>query len=397
MVDAAQTTKDLYNRSLEVMSKIKEDGFSPDGVKRNTKRYSISEAARLVGRSVSTIRESEGSDRLPGPERGLNGRRLGFTLQQLNAMRDEFGTRPYRTDKEDPVILAVSSLKGGVGKTTTAVHLAQYMALQGYRVLLTDADPQASATALFGYIPERDIDDIHDTLYGFLRGHTDSLKSTIRKTYWDGLDLIPSNLYLFKAEVEEEGVRNAETYSQLRDGLDDIKDQYDIIIIDPPPSLGILSLNVISASDALIIPIPAQYPDLASSSSYLKILYQTLESIKQNSMLTAREHKFLKVLITRYVPGPPQNKTTQAHYAQIYEYLYGGYLLKSQFRQTSVVEDAFSLQRTIFEMDNKLLGGSKSSYKRAMNIVESVCSEVELEIRKTWASHGDKLLKDGLI
>lgn len=397
MLTAAEATKALYEESLKVIQRIKETGFSPDGIKRNSKRYRISESARLIGRSEDTIRAAEGQGRLPEPDKASNGRRLGYTLQQLNAMRDHFGTRPSRQQGDEPLILAISSLKGGVGKTTTAVHLSQHLALQGYRVLLVDSDPQASATALFGYVPEEDIDNYSDTLYGYFHGNVDSLDHVVRRTYWDGLDLIPSNLYLFKSEVEEAGIRNAETYSQLRDGLEEIKDNYDVIIIDPPPSLGILSLNVISAADALIVPVPAQYPDLASASSYLKILYQTLESIEQSKTLTSREHKFLKVLITRFDMGPPQNNTSQAYLAEVYRNLFGSNLINAAFSQTRQIEDAFSIQRSIFEMDNELLGGSRNSYKRALTIVDAFCSEITLEIRKTWPSHKDQLLKNGLL
>jgi len=394
---ASQTTKSLFKKSQNAIAKIQSDGFSPDGVKRNTRLYSINEATELLDLSDSAIRKAEKEGRLPTPEKGANGRRLGFTLSELHHLRTVFGKTVQRQENEDPVILAVSILKGGVGKTTTAVHLAQHLTLQGYRVLLVDSDPQASTSALLGYIPEKDINDLNGTLYSYYSGRTDSLSSVIRKTYWDGLDLIPANLYLFQSEIEESDLESADTYSQLRDGLNDIKHNYDVIIIDPPPSLGILSLNVICAADALIVPIPAQYPDLASANSYFKILYQTLESLEQSNAVADRDYKFVKILITRFSRGAERAHTTQAHFAELYECVYGSHLLKSIFHHSTQIEDSFSIQRSLFEMDPKLLGGYPASFKKARTVVEAVCAEIEMEIRKTWPSHCEQLTKDGLL
>lgn len=111
-------------------------------------------------------------------------------------MREVLGTRPWREQGDPPAIIAVQNFKGGVGKSTVSTHLAQYLAIQGYRVCLIDCDRQGSSTALFGYVPDLDIGE-EQMLYPFFRNQEQSsLAYAIRETHWDGLYLVPVNLRL---------------------------------------------------------------------------------------------------------------------------------------------------------------------------------------------------------
>src|SRR3546814_626150 len=167
--------------------------------------------------------------------RSKNNRRVGYTLGQLNDMRGTFGTRPWRQASDPCAIIAFQNFKGGVGKSTTAVHAAQNFAIKGYRVLLIDCDSQASATTLFGYVPDLDLSE-DDTLYPFLReGERDTLEYAIRKTHFDGLDLIPANLHLFQSEYEI-AARMARgqgiLLNRLAQGIASVSELYDVVILD---------------------------------------------------------------------------------------------------------------------------------------------------------------------
>ena len=161
--------------------------------------------------------------------------------RQLNDMRGVFGTRPYRSPEDPCCVVAVQNFKGGVGKSTLAVHLAQYLAIRGYRVALIDCDSQASATTLFGYVPDLDLDE-DDTLYPFLReGERTSLDYALRKTHFDGLELIPANLRLFQSEYElaaRMARGSGALLDRLREGIESISDRFDVIVMDPPPRSG---------------------------------------------------------------------------------------------------------------------------------------------------------------
>ena len=390
MYIAHESIGELLHRSNEVLKAIKEQGFSPSGIKQLNLRFSLTEAQDLVGRSASAIRDAETDGRMSQPEMGPNNRRLGFTQKQLNELRDVFNTRPWRSESDEPITLSISAFKGGVGKSTTAVHFSQYLALQGYRVLLVDCDPQGSATSLFGYIPDLELTD-EDTLSPYFRDEQQSLHYAIRQTYWDGLDLIPSNLLLYETEYEWMSDVSRETFVYLKEGLDTVKDNYDVIIIDPPPALGLMSLNVMLAANALLIPIPAQYPDLSSTSSYLRMMERTLKTLHNHA--GPHEYKFTKALITRFDEGA--DGSAQSILSQVYESVFGNALLRSRFRQTKQIENAYSRQRTVYELTKDEV--NRTVHKRAMVILDTMFEEIELLIRKTWPSHEKSLRKEGKI
>lgn len=361
--------------------------FSPDNIKRDERKYSIKEAQELVGRSHQAIRDAENDGRLPPPVVAANGRRIGFTLSEVNNMRDVFGTRPRRGENDDPVILAVQNFKGGVSKSTVACHLAEYLAKQGYRVLIIDCDSQASTTTTFGYIPDEDIDE-NETLLPFLREEAETLAPYIRKTYWDSLDLIPANLMLYQAEYELASNPSAQTFTLLREGIETIQDNYDVIILDPAPALGMLSLNVIYAANGLLIPMPPAMYDFSSTISFLTMLKNSMESLEKH--LGPIEYKFVKILISRY----DENKSAQQALVDLANDQFEGSVLTAKLRDSAEIASAGNRQRTVYELNGPIT--SAKVYNRCLNILDAVNKEVELLIRRSWPSHAKSLRKAGL-
>ncbi|MCE5300868.1 MAG: ParA family protein [Spirochaetia bacterium] len=171
-------------------------------------------------------------------------------------------------------IIAVVNQKGGVGKTTTTVNTASAIAARGKKVLIVDIDPQGNATIGLGLDKEADTENVYHLLLG-----SETAKAVIKNTNVPGLDIIPSNIDLAGGEVELVNEDNRE--SRLRDGLAEIKNDYDYIYIDSPPSLGLLTINSLVAADACMIPMQCEFYALDGLAQLLRTVTAIKESLNE--------------------------------------------------------------------------------------------------------------------
>jgi len=174
-------------------------------------------------------------------------------------------------------IIAICNQKGGTGKTTTAVNLASLLALHGKKILLVDADPQGNATSGLGVNKNVIKKSVYDVFLGRI-----PIKEILQKSAIVGLDILPSNINLTGAEIELVGAISRET--RLKRALASVKEEYDFIFIDSPPSLGLLTLNAFVASDSILIPIQCEFYALEGVSQLLNTIRLIKEGL--NSDLT---------------------------------------------------------------------------------------------------------------
>lgn len=183
-------------------------------------------------------------------------------------------------------IIALANQKGGVGKTTSSINLAASLAVLEYRTLLVDADPQANTTSGIGFDPRTIKASIYECIINGIDPH-----EAIQKTSTPNLDLLPAHIDLVGAEIEMINLDDREY--KMKAVLNSIKDEYDFIIIDCSPSLGLITINALSAADSVIIPVQCEYFALEGLGKLLNTI-----KIVQNRLNTALQIE--GILLTMY-------------------------------------------------------------------------------------------------
>ncbi|MCQ8185470.1 AAA family ATPase [Parvularcula maris] len=370
---------------IATMRDMAEDRVADTG----PRRYRLTEAAQLAGRSVDAVRRAEAAGDLPQPTLRSSGQRAGYTLREVNLMRDHFGTRPYRAPEDPPLILAVQNFKGGVGKSTIAAHAAQYFAERGYRVLIIDTDSQASTTTLFGFNPDVDIETDTTLLPYLIADRSDGIGYAVRPTSWDGLDLVPANLGLYSAEyiLSQQVKGDVSRLSRLKAGLDEAAASYDILIIDPPPALGMISLSVLQAANAILIPTPPSSIDFASTAAYLAMLEEVVEALNKQTESPV-EFSFVSLLATKVVEQKGAHETMR----EVMGRAFSGSILPTALLDSAEFDTASVEMRTVFEAT----GGQSRTARRCRNNLLAVMGDLEMKVRQTWPSHRGKLRAEGI-
>jgi chromosome partitioning protein len=331
---------------------------------------------------------------------GSGGRRF-YSLNDINALRhfladqarakgNEAKARSY-VKWRDPArgehmqVISVTNFKGGSGKTTSSVHLAQHLALTGHRVLAVDLDPQASLSAMFGYQPELDLAG-NDTIYGAIRydGEARPLREIIRKTYFDGLDLVPGNLELQEFEhvtpqalaERRPGDTHALFFTRVQAALASVADDYDVVVIDCPPQLGYLTLSALCASTSVVVTVHPQMLDVASMSQFLFMTSDLLSVVREAG--GQLNFDFLRYLVTRFEPhdGP------QTQIVGFLRSLFGERVLTAPMLKSTAVSDAGLTKQTLYEVGRENF--SRGTYDRAMEALDSVNSEIEALVHSAW-------------
>jgi chromosome partitioning protein len=359
----------------------------PTTAGKTLRSFSSGEAAKLIGVSDAYLRQLSLGGAGPQPAVGVGGRR-SYTLEQINELRRMLdgskGRRylPHRSPHEHCQVLAVVNFKGGSGKTTTASHLAQYLALHGYRVLAVDLDPQASMTALHGYQPEYDV-DANGTMYGAVRYDDERrpLAEIVRPTYVAGLDLVPGNIELMEYEHETPRALtdggSEPFYRRLSMALGSVADRYDVIVLDCPPQLGYLTLGALCAATGLLITVHPQMLDVMSMCQFLLMTGDLLQVVRTKSGVPL-EYDFLRYVITRYEPSD----APQTQMVGFMRTLFRERVLNHMQLKSTAISDAGLTKQTLYELGRENF--TRNTYDRVIESLDAVNGEIEGLIKQAW-------------
>lgn len=374
---------ELAESGERMIERLRKKAFLPEARKGLLVRYGIAEAAALLGCSTNRIRMAEEDGRLPAPPPTENGRRPGYSIEDLLNMRAVLGASPARRDLDPPAIIAVQNFKGGVGKSTVTTHLAHYLGVQGYRVLVVDCDSQATTTTLFGFNPHFNITR-EQTLYPYLSIEPTEadLFYAVQKTPWPNVDLIPSNLELFDVEYElaaagaDGGSVLASRFRKLKQGLQDLARGYDIVLLDPPPALGTISLAVMQAANALLVPLAATTPDFCSTVQFLSMMDQVTGQLIGAGISV--EYDFVRLLCSKFDANDPSHAMVR----QIMEQSFGPALLPVPILESAEISHAALRMMTVYELERPI--GTPKTHKRCRTNLDEAMGQIEALVRRSW-------------
>ena len=370
------------------LNMLRIEHYPPDATK-GLRQFSLAEVAYFLGVTQSNVKKLHLEGKGPSPTTTASGRRT-YTAEQMLELRqylDRHGRAdfkryvPHRRANEKLQIISVINFKGGSGKTTTAAHLAQHLALTGHRVLAIDLDPQASLSALHGIQPEL---DKNPSLYDTIRydNQRKPIVDVVRPTNFPGLDIVPANLELQEYEYDTPRAASSKNpegrlfFTRVTNALKEVDDRYDVVVIDCPPQLGYLTLTALTASTAVLITIHPQMLDVMSMSQFLLMLGGILKSISEAGAEVRL--KWFRYLVTRYEPtdGP------QAQMVGFMQALFPKQMLKNQMLKSTAISDAGITNQTLYEVERSAF--TRATYDRAIEALKSVNEEVASLVHQAW-------------
>ncbi|WP_201156840.1 AAA family ATPase [Rhodobaculum claviforme] len=394
---------------------------------RTLRRFSAWEVTRyLIPVAPAHLRRVlKANPELPQGRTDAGGGTRWFTLDEVLRLRAHLaaeGSRskeyqPWRPEGLPAKVVAVANFKGGVGKTSTAAHLAMAAALDGYRVLVVDLDSQGSMTSIFG----GRVADEWGTVFPLIARHyarhmqadnraradrgeapqaldetlDEALKITardvIQPTHWPNIDLIGAQLNLYWAEFQipvwRMAARGWKMWDALGDSLadDGVLDDYDLVFLDTPPALGYLTINGLAAADILLVPTGASFLEFDSTGRFFDMLHATFASIEEGENMAARalgrpglafEWDAVRALITRY------DGTQQAELASLMQAWMGRALAPQRQEFTALIGQAGEQVRGLYEADPRDF--NRDTYIRGRETFDATYAAFKQLLHSVW-------------
>lgn len=369
---------DQAERASAFMDELRGQMLAPSA-RKNAPMLSAAQVGELCGIDKGQFNRRLAKGDLPSGK-AINAARREFSVADARAWIKALGVPSVKPPGAKAVTITVGNFKGGVSKTTTVMTLGQGLSLRGYRVLLIDTDPQGSLTTLFGILPDTEV-EAEDTIQPLCAGEQSSVRYAIRETYWDGVDLIPASPSLFAAEFilparQTKDVKFA-FWDVLNRGLAEVRDDYDVIVIDTPPSLSYVTINAFMASEGIIVPMPPNSLDFASSAQFWSLFSDLAASLSRAGKMN-KVFRFIHVLLAKV----DMQDSAASVVRRWITATYAEKVLPVEIPRTSVTTFSSAQFDTVYDIAK--YAGSAKTYKRAREAYDRVVRLVEESIVECW-------------
>lgn len=417
----------LQAQSLKMQSFIRKQTYSPE-MEKTLRRFSSWEVGELMFKiNASTLRSKFAADpSLPEGEVEQDGRQRWFSLDEVNELRRKLRIKgrsllPPRPVGKRAIRAAIANFKGGAGKSTVALHFAHAAALDGYRVLLVDFDPQATLSHSMGLsdvseevtvwgIMVRDLIRETERINSATRGAEsgtalpqrklppsvmgmglDALRvpDFIKPTSWPTIDIIPSCANAAFVEFASAQYRHLNPewsfFGAVSRYLDQVSpDAYDLMIFDCPPAIGYQSMNAVFAADVLYIPSGPGYWEYDSTTSFIGQLSEALEDLGRfrgglpPGTSPDKVFRDIRFLLTRFEPNNDLHRAMQS----AFEKVFGAHMTQNPIEMTRAVEQSGRFLSSIYEMDYRQM--TRETWRRARGSFDRAYDDFRDTLVRTW-------------
>lgn len=366
----------LSSTAADVLAQVRDAMIEPHP-RKVAPTFSSAAIADLCRVDKTQVKYLTQKHNLPAGQKPEGSKAKEYSLEDAIAWVKALGTYPTRPENLPGKAIAVCNYKGGVAKTSTTVALAQALTLRGLKVLVVDCDGQGTATQLLGISPEQDV-DVEHTIMPYIHGDEADLRYAVQPTYWHNLAIIPASSGLLAAEfaipAKAMAQRGFRFWEMLKVGLEPLRQEFDLILIDTSPSLSHLTVNAMIAADGLLMPCPPDALDFASSVQFWGIFSELVEGLPNAN---EKYYDFISIVYTK-VQANEISRLVKTWMKQAY----GAHINGIEIPDSTAARTASAQLKTIYDLSKP--DGSPEAYRRYKDPLDRLADYVLDQLALAW-------------